>query len=269
MMERLRPALVLLLLAAAALACNAANLTAPEPAPSVEAVVTTVPSATSPPATMAVVTPEVTPSPPVVHTLFPGEPPPPARFMTDRSSAVLAGEHRSIADDFNNGLFERPFTSQVMDYKSFLDLTRSEIASAGLWVYVTLFLEGRPSAAEPASYGVEIDLDLDGRGDWLIVGAAPPDTTWTTDGVRAHQDLRPAPGTVMSRSSSIRGSARIRTRPGSASRPPTRTRSRSPSSGDSSAGTTSSCGGVGPSPILSRPGRTIRITSRFSRPDPR
>jgi hypothetical protein len=108
--------------------------------------------------------------------------------MTDRSSAVLAGEHRSIADDFNNGLFERPFTSLAMDYKGFLDLTRGEIASAGLWVYVTLFLEGPPSAAEPASYGVEIDLDLDGRGDWLIVGAAPPSTTWTTDGVRAYQD---------------------------------------------------------------------------------
>jgi hypothetical protein len=188
MIERLRPALVVLLLAAAALACNAANLIAPEPAPIVEVVVTAVPSGTSPPATMAVVTPEVTPSPPVVHTLFPGEPPPPVRFMTDRSSAVLAGEHRSIADDFNNGLFERPFTSLAMDYKGFLDLTRGEIASAGLWVYVTLFLEGPPSAAEPASYGVEIDLDLDGRGDWLIVGAAPPSTTWTTDGVRAFQD---------------------------------------------------------------------------------
>jgi hypothetical protein len=188
MILRLRLALVALLLAVAALACNASNLTASEPTPSLEATGTAVPSATNPPATMAVVTPEVAPSIPVVHTLFPGEPPLPARYMTDRSSAVLAGEHRSIADDFNNGLFERPFTSQVMDYKGYLDLNRSEIAADGLWLYVRLFLEGQPSALEPASYGVEIDLDLDGRGDWLVVGAAPLSTTWTTDGVRAYQD---------------------------------------------------------------------------------
>ena len=188
MLQRLRLALALMLLAAAALACNASNLVASEPTPSPQVDTTPVPSATSPPATIAIVTPEVTPSAPVVHTLIPGEPPPAARFMTDRSSVALAAEHRSIADDFNNGVFERPFTSQTMDYKGYLDLNRGEIAASGLWVYVTLSLEGQPPAAEPASYGVEIDLDMDGRGDWLIVGAAPATTTWTTDGVRAYQD---------------------------------------------------------------------------------
>jgi hypothetical protein len=188
-MAQLTPlALALTVLAAAALSCNVSNLTAGEPTPVLEPTDTAVPSATSPPATIAIVTPEATPTVPVVHTLFPGEPPLAARYMTDRSSAVLASEHRSIADDFTNGLFERPFTSQAMDYKGYLDLNRGEIAATVLWVYVTLHLEGPPSAAEPASYGVEIDLDLDGRGDWLIVGAAPPATTWTTDGVRAYQD---------------------------------------------------------------------------------
>lgn len=187
-MERLRPALAVLLFAAIALACNSSNIGASEPPPSLEPVSTSLPSATDAPATLAVVSPEVTPTAPVVHVMFPSDPPPAARYMTDRSSAVLASERRSIADDFNTGLFERPFTSQVMDYKGYLDLTRGEIASAGLWYYVTLFLEGQPTAAEPASYGVEIDLDLDGRGDWLIVGGAPLNTTWTTDGVRAYQD---------------------------------------------------------------------------------
>lgn len=188
MKKQLRVAIAVLALAAAALACNASNLVATEPPPTAEPSNTAVPSATSLPATMAVVTPEVTPTVAVVHSLFPSDPPPPARFMTDRSSAPLADERRSIGDDFNTGLFERPFSSQVMDYKGYLDLSRSEIAAGGLWLYVTLFLEGQPSPAEPASYGVEIDLDLDGRGDWLIVGAAPPTTDWTTDGVRAYQD---------------------------------------------------------------------------------
>jgi hypothetical protein len=188
MKEQLRIALAILALAAAALACNTANLVPSEPTPSAEPSSTPVPSATQPPATMAIVSPEVTPTVAVVHSLFPSDPPPPARFMTDRSSAALADERRSIADDFNTGLFERPFTSQVMEYKSYIDLNRSEISAGGLWLYVTLFLEGQPSVAEPASYGVEIDLDLDGRGDWIIVGAAPPTTDWTTDGVRAYQD---------------------------------------------------------------------------------
>jgi len=124
----------------------------------------------------------------VVHTIFPGEPPAPVRFMTDRSSAVLAAERRSIADDFTSGRFERPFTSQAMDYKAYLDMNRAEIGGSGLWLYVTLFLEGAPTSAENASYGVEIDLDLDSRGDWMIVAAAPPDADWTTEGVRVYQD---------------------------------------------------------------------------------
>ncbi len=191
MKERARPALAILLLAAGVLACNAANIVGGSPTPTLEPSPTAPPSATGSPATPAVVTPEMTLTAPVVHTLFPGEPPPAERFMTDRSSAVLASEHRSIADDFNDGRFERPFSAQAMDYKAYLDLNRAEIAANGLWLYVTLFLEGSPTSpldAEPASYGVEIDLDLDGRGDWMIVAAAPPGTDWTTDGVRVYQD---------------------------------------------------------------------------------
>jgi hypothetical protein len=188
MREVHRPALALLLLGAALLACNAANLSASEPSPVLGPTDTAVPSATTVPPTVAVVTPEVTPTVPIVHTMLPGDPPVAARFVTDRSSAVLADEHRSIADDFNNGLFERPFTSQAMEYKAYLDLTRGEVAAGGLWLYVTLSLEGGPSALEPAYYGVEFDLDLDGRGDVLVAGAAPLDTNWTTDGVRVYQD---------------------------------------------------------------------------------
>jgi len=187
-MRQLRLTLVVLLLAAAALACNAVNLPSQAPAASPEPSDTAVPSATGQPPTLAVATPEATATVPIVHTLFPGEPPSAARYMTDRSSAVLATEHRSIADDFNNGLFERPFTSQVMDYKGYLDLTRGEIAATAGWLYLSLFLENPPSASEPAFYGAEFDLDLDGRGDWLVVGSAPATTTWSTDGVRAYQD---------------------------------------------------------------------------------
>lgn len=182
------------LLAAAALACNVPGLSLtfgdgePSSTPPSESQPTAPPSATTEAPTVEIVTPEITPTAPIVHLMTPGEPPPPSRFMTDRSSLALAAERRSIADDFNNGVYERPFTSQAMDYKGYLDLNRAELSGAIPWIYLTLFLEAPPNPAEPAFYGIEIDLDLDGRGDWLIVAAAPPGGSWTTDGVRVYQD---------------------------------------------------------------------------------
>jgi hypothetical protein len=37
-------------------------------------------------------------------------------------------------------------------------------------------------------YGVEFDLDIDGRGDWIVFGPAPTEDGWTTDGVQACRD---------------------------------------------------------------------------------
>ena len=139
-------------------------------------------------ATLAVVTPEASPTAPIVHVLTPGEPALAARFMTDRSSSSLAGENRTTADDFSNGFFERPLTLPGMQYQPYLDLTRGEISAGGAWIYIVLFLEGPPPAGQPVTYAVELDLDLDGRGDWWISGAAPQSTTWTADDVRALRD---------------------------------------------------------------------------------
>ncbi|HSB88664.1 MAG TPA: hypothetical protein VLD63_01420 [Anaerolineales bacterium] len=138
--------------------------------------------------TPEVVTPEASPTAPIVHVITPGSPGLAARFITDRSSSALAGENRTIADDFNNGFLERPLTLPGMEYQPYLDLTRGEISAGGGWIYIVLFLEGAPSAGQPATYGAELDLDLDGRGDWWIAGSAPQSTTWTTDGVRALRD---------------------------------------------------------------------------------
>jgi hypothetical protein len=127
----LRPVFAVSLLVAAALACNFAAAPAVEPTTAAEPSQTEPPAATNAAPTEVVATPEPTATVPVVHTLFPGEPPSVERFMTDRSSAALAGEHRSIGDDFTNGRFERPFTTQAMEYKPYLDLTRGEIAGSG------------------------------------------------------------------------------------------------------------------------------------------
>ncbi len=152
---------------------------------------TTLPDATSPAeATQppAEATEEALPTPTVAHQIQPSNPGSVKSFMTDRSSAALASERRANADTFDINLLERPFTTQVMDYQEYLDITRAELSMGPPWVYVTIFLEGPPPAESEAAYGVEVDLDIDGHGDWLILADAPPDSEWTTDGVLACRD---------------------------------------------------------------------------------
>jgi hypothetical protein len=171
----------------AAIACNTETLQAAHVAAVVNATMQA-------PAIVVAAAPAATPAPSpadaatITHLTQPGNPPGASSYISDRSSASLASERRSIGDDFNRNWLERPFTSQVMDYQAHLDMTRAEFAVGAPWIYFTLFLEGLPPADSQALYGVEIDLDKDGRGDWLIVGAAPPDSSWTTNGVRAYRD---------------------------------------------------------------------------------
>ena len=141
--------------------------------------------ATQPPAEA---TEETLPTPTVAHQIQPSSPGSVSSFMTDRSSAALASERRANADIFDVNLLERPFTTQVMDYQEYLDITRAELSMGPPWVYVTIFLEGPPPTGSEAAYGVEVDLDIDGHGDWLILAIAPPDSEWTTDGVSACRD---------------------------------------------------------------------------------
>lgn len=75
-----------------------------------------------------------------------------------------------------------------MEYRAYLDITRAEISSSGAWFYVTINLEGTAPADASPHYGVEIDSDKDGRGDWLIYAASPHSSDWTAVGVRARRD---------------------------------------------------------------------------------
>lgn len=163
-----------------ALAAGAPGATAPtgEETPAAE------PSATE----TAGAPPDATPTPTVVHTTVPGSPPGASNFVTDRSSRPTAAERRTLGDNFDTLLLERPFTSQAMDYLPHLDLVRAEISAASPWVYLQLSLEDTPPQGSEALYGVEIDLNMDGRGDWLILGQAPASSDWTTEGVRVYRD---------------------------------------------------------------------------------
>jgi len=142
------------------------------------------PAATEAPPTVE----EPTATSTVVHVTIPSSPAGVASFMTDRSTALLASERRAIGDNYDINLLERPFSPEAMDYKDYLDITRGELSLNPPFVYITIQLEGGAPADQDVAYGVEIDLDLDGHGEWLILGQVPPDSTWTTNGVRACRD---------------------------------------------------------------------------------
>ena len=110
---------------------------------------------------------------------------------SDNNSSVDAAKKRVPGgDSFVNGLFERPFNANTMDkYFPYLDIVNTQGYLDATWGYATITLSS-PDANGHLSgkYGVELDLNQDGRGDWLIIVANPSSTDWSTQGVQAWKD---------------------------------------------------------------------------------
>jgi hypothetical protein len=69
-----------------------------------------------------------------------------------------------------------------------LDITQTQLASDGKWIYVTIQLVGRGSdGAMTGLYGAEFDLNVDGRGEVLVM-ASNPGASWSSDGVSVWTD---------------------------------------------------------------------------------
>ena len=110
---------------------------------------------------------------------------------TDTDSSVDAAKKRAPGGDtFVNDLFERPFNANSMDtYFPYLDIVQTLGFKDDKWGYATISLFGNDANGHlPAKYGVEIDLNRDGRGDWLIIVSDPSSTDWSTQGVQAWKD---------------------------------------------------------------------------------
>ncbi len=150
------------------------------------------PAATPPPtprAAEAPGTPSPTPSP-IPHLRRPGEPVLSERVWDATCRAGNAPIVPPRGDDYFVNLYERPFNAETQDtYYPELDIRRADIGTDGTWLYVVLELNGGALPAEPTAYGVELDLDIDGRGDWLLWAQSPLGTTWQVEGVALYRDL--------------------------------------------------------------------------------
>lgn len=106
------------------------------------------------------------------------------------SSKILENKTPVGGDRFTYGRFERPFNANTMDiYFSQLDIVSTKVFKDDLWVYASISLKNLgASSSQTAKYALELDVNLDGKGDWLIVASKPESTEWVVFGVYIFYD---------------------------------------------------------------------------------
>jgi len=84
------------------------------------------------------------------------------------------------SDIFVKDLFERPFNANTMNtYFPYIDIVNTQGYIDDIWGYATITLSGMDANGHlPAKYGVELDLNKDGRGDWLVL-VSQSASAWT------------------------------------------------------------------------------------------
>lgn len=136
-------------------------------------------------------TPRPTEKKKITHLITPESPPGAfdSVIVDPDSSPYASSKMAAEGDHFDEGLFERPFNRQSMDqYFPDLDIVRASLRRRGLWTYASIELQGLNNGMLPSgTYGIEIDINLDGRGDVLIL-AEQPGLSWSTDHVQIWRD---------------------------------------------------------------------------------
>jgi hypothetical protein len=182
------PVLVILLIAM--LACNLSAggaATSPSPTPDEQTPLIPIagqPATATPPPTLMPVTSTVV----VTHIVTPSAPRG-GKLVYDVDSAGTAPEQRApYGDSYGNNRFERPF-SQDMNYVADLDIVNFTVAKDDDWWYVSMKLVGTdPNNTLGINYGVELDTDHDGFGDYLVWAHPPYTDQWDTAPVRIYKD---------------------------------------------------------------------------------
>ncbi|MBI9051579.1 MAG: hypothetical protein JEZ00_19300 [Anaerolineaceae bacterium] len=138
--------------------------------------------------------PTETEVPEITHVMKPKYGDGKAQTIHDQMSDKTAPEKRAYGgDEYANGRYERPFLAEDMEYLPFIDILRTDMYrdDDDVWAYVSIEVISAPSLAgdKDLSFGVEIDEDLDGRGDLFILAKNPVDSSWSTDGVQIWRDI--------------------------------------------------------------------------------
>ena len=132
--------------------------------------------------------PPATPTPEVNHIVMPSAPGE-GKLVYDVESQSTASEQRApYGDSYDINRLERPFL-QNMTYVPDLDIVTYTVAGDPDWWYVSIELIGTdPNNSLNINYGVELDTNYDGFGDYLIWAHPPYSPTWDTLPVQIYQD---------------------------------------------------------------------------------
>lgn len=174
----------ILILMISALACTTSGEAPPatEPAEAVSQSATLAPTEAAP---------QVTPT--VEHKTKPGEIPElQSGVVGDQDSSLTADQKRAPGGDrFTFTRFERPFNAQTMDiYFPALDIQGAIFYEDEQWLYSEITLKNNEDASFVLNgkYGFEIDLNVDGGGDLLVLASSPSVNEWSTTGVEVWED---------------------------------------------------------------------------------
>jgi len=131
---------------------------------------------------------------PIVHTVLPyiSLPTDKPQVVHDQESIRKAAEKEAYGgDEFYKGRYERPFDQQ-MTYIPFIDIKQANIIrnEDSEFIFGVIHLMDNPALQPDALYGfgIEMDVDLDGRGDFLIWTRLPGSSEWSVDGVTVWKD---------------------------------------------------------------------------------
>jgi len=110
-------------------------------------------------------------------------------FVYDVDTSTTAPEKRApYGDSYDINRFERPF-QQDMTYIPDLDILNFGLTNDDTFYYVSISLVGtNPNNPLGIDYGVEVDTNHDGFGDYLIWARPPYDKPWTTNNVQVWAD---------------------------------------------------------------------------------
>lgn len=134
--------------------------------------------------------PSATPTFAVTHLMTPNDVSLTGNINYDVESSGTGPEHRApYGDVYRLNRLERPFTQMDMTYLPNVDIERFRITTDNNWDYIFTELIGtNPNDPLNISYGVELDQQRDGFGEYLIWAQPPYTTTWTTSGVTVYSD---------------------------------------------------------------------------------
>lgn len=126
----------------------------------------------------------------ISHLLVPPASVKPGEPIHDVVCVDTASEQRApYGDRYDSNLLERPFL-QDMSYIVDLDIKNFSLSKDEQFYYVSIALVGaNPNNEIGIQYGVELDLDADGFGDYLILAKPPHSVEWSTEHVQVISDL--------------------------------------------------------------------------------